>query len=107
AEAADLVARYPRDPRAHLYRGIAFLIDGHDYADAEEQFRRARATGDLPGAGLDPDFDKTVTVLLALTVADERRPDEGRALGAPLCGFADEKLPDLADGLRRYGICGD
>ena len=103
--ARDLLARYPHDPRAHLLRGFAFLRSDHDLADAEEQFRQALATKDLLAAGLDPDFEKTVTVFLALTIAYEHRPDEARALGTPLCGFADEHLPEISDNLREKGIC--
>jgi len=103
--ARALLARYPHDPRAHLLRGFAFLKSDHDLADAEEQFREALATKDLLAAGLDPDFEKTVTVLLALTIAYEHRPDEARALGTPLCGFAAERLPDITDNLREKGIC--
>ncbi|MEI9990878.1 MAG: rhomboid family intramembrane serine protease [Rhizomicrobium sp.] len=101
--ARDLLARYPHDPRAHLLRGYAFLRDDHDLADAEEQFHQALASKDV--AGLDPDFAKTVTVLLALTVAYENRPDEARALGAPLCGFAAQRLPQISGNLRDKGIC--
>lgn len=103
--ARALLARYPHDPRAHLMRGFAFLRDDHDLADAEEQFRQALATKDLLAAGLDPDFEKTVTVFLALTVAYENRPDEARALGTPLCGFAGERLPEISDNLRKKGVC--
>ncbi len=103
--ARDVLARYPHDPRAHLLRGFAFLRSDRDLADAEEQFRQALATKDLLAAGLDPDFEKTVTVFLALTIAYENRPDEARALGTPLCGFAAERLPQIADNLRDKGIC--
>lgn len=103
--ARALLERYPRDPRAHLMRGFAFLKDDHDLADAEEQFREALAAKDLAAAGLDAGFGKTVTVLLALTVAYEHRPDEARALGGPLCGFADENLPEITDNLREQHVC--
>ncbi|MEJ0040881.1 MAG: rhomboid family intramembrane serine protease [Rhizomicrobium sp.] len=101
--ARELLARYPHDPRAHLLRGFAFLRYDHDLADAEEQFRQALAAKDV--AGLDPDFAKTVTVFLALSVAYEHRPDEARALGTPLCGFAARHLSQISDTLREQGIC--
>ncbi|HXC56817.1 MAG TPA: rhomboid family intramembrane serine protease [Rhizomicrobium sp.] len=103
--ARDLLQRYPHDPRAHLFRGFSFLKDDHDLADAEEQFREALATRDLLSAELSPDFARTVTVLLALTVAYERRPDEARALGAPLCAYAAAKLDDLYSALQDKQIC--
>jgi len=104
-QARTLLARYPHDPRAHLLRGFAFLRYDRDLADAEEQFRQALADKDLLAAGLDPDFQKTVTVLLALTVAYEHRPDEARALGGPLCGFAAERLPQIYENLREKAVC--
>jgi hypothetical protein len=74
---------YAHDPRADLMRGFAFLKDDPDLADAEEQFRQALAAKDLGVSRLGSSFGKTVTVLLALTVAYEHRPDEARALGGP------------------------
>ena len=105
ATAADLVARYPHDPRAHFYRGLAFLTESHDLADAEEQFRGAIDPADLATAQLDPAFAKVATVLLALTLAYERRPDEARAVGAPVCGFAAESMSDEYATLRKLGVC--
>lgn len=103
--ARALLEHYPHDPRAHLMRGFAFLKDDHDLADAEEQFRQALAAKDLGASGLDSGFEKTVTVLLALTVAYEHRPDEARALGGPLCGYADENLPEITDNLHKQHVC--
>src|SRR6201999_1700847 len=68
-EAADLVARYPRDPRAHLFRGIAFITAGHDLADAEEQFRLAANPNAAASAGLSEDFTKSAVALLAITLS--------------------------------------
>ena len=103
--AHDLLARYPHDPRAHLFRGLAFLEHDHDLADAEEQLREALSTKDLLAAQLTPEFEKTVTVLLAITVAYERRPTEAKALGAPLCDFADGHLGSLYRTMQDQEIC--
>ncbi len=104
-EAARLVARYPHDPRAHFYRGIAFISDGRDLADAEEQFRAARDPAAVAAAGLAPAFAKTATVMLALTIAYEHRPEEARALGGPLCDFAAGTLEDDYALMQKAGIC--
>lgn len=106
-QARDLVARYPHDPRAHLFRGFAFLQDSHDLADAEEQFRLALDPADLATARLEPSFEKTVKAMLALTVAYEHRPDEARALGGPLCGYADANLSEIAAEMHKIRICDD
>lgn len=102
-KARDLLARYPKDPRAHLFRGFAFLRDDHDLADAEEQFRQALASGEA--AHLPPAFAETVSVLLALTVAYENRPDEALALGSPHCAFAQENLSGVYEMLQNKNIC--
>jgi len=103
--ARDLLERYPHDPRAHLFRGFAFLKNDRDLADAEEQLREALRTKDLLAAKLTPDFERTVTVLLALTVAYQNRPDEAVALGGPQCGYAAERLPELFGVMKDRGIC--
>jgi rhomboid protease GluP len=103
--ARALLARYPHDPRAHLFRGVSFLKDDRDLADAEEQFRQALATKNLLSAQLSPDFEKTVTLLLALTIAYENRPGEARALGNPLCDYAEMGLRSLYADLRDKQIC--
>ncbi|HEY4941549.1 MAG TPA: rhomboid family intramembrane serine protease [Rhizomicrobium sp.] len=104
-KAHDLLARYPHDPRAHLFRGFAFLSQDHDLADAEEQLRQALSTKNLLAAQLTPEFEKTVTVLLAITVAYENRPTEAKALGAPLCDFADSHLGSLHRMMQDKDIC--
>ena len=61
--ARTLLERYPHDPRAHLFRGFAFLKNDHDLADAEEQLRQALADQGSPRRQAAPDFEKQVTVL--------------------------------------------
>lgn len=102
--ARELLEKYPNDPRAHLFRGFAFLKHDHDLADAEEQLRQALADRKAV-AQLAPEFEKTVTVILSLTVAYQGRPDQARALGNPHCGFAERSLGDLYDNMQEKGIC--
>lgn len=103
--ARDLLARYPHDPRAHLFRGYAFMTADHDLADAEEQLREALSTKDLLAAKLTPEFEKTVTILLALTLAYERRPSEAQAIGTPLCEFAQNQQGRFYELMQEKGIC--
>ena len=104
-KARDLVTRYPHDPRAHLLRGFAFLQYDHDLADAEGQLREALSEKDIANAHLTPDFAKTVTAILALTIAYENRPDEARAMGGPLCEFAADRLGNIHEMMQHKGIC--
>ena len=104
-KARDLLEHYPHDPRAHLFRGFAFMRNDHDLADAEEQLREALSTKDLLAAKLTPDFEKTVTILLAITLAYERRPTEAEAIGTPLCGYAQDEPGRFFDLMQEKGIC--
>ena len=104
-KARDLLEHYPHDPRAHLFRGFAFMQNDHDLADAEEQLREALSTKDLLAAKLTPDFEKTVTILLAITLAYERRPTEAQAIGTPLCGYAQDEPGRFYDLMQEKGIC--
>jgi rhomboid protease GluP len=104
-KARALVQRYPRDPRAHLLRGYAFIEEGNDYADAEEQFRQALAAQDNPEAHVSPDFGKIVSALLALTVAYQGRPDSARAIGGPTCSFAAERYDSIHQAMVKAKIC--
>lgn len=101
--ARDLLARYPHDPRAHLFRGFAFLRHDHDLADAEEQLRQALAAAQT--AQMTPEFEKTVRVLLALNLAYENRPTEAVAMGAPLCDFASNQLGSMYEMMQEKQIC--
>jgi rhomboid protease GluP len=103
--AADLLARYPGDPRAHLMRAIAFL-HGSDLSDAEDQLRTSLA---LKGK-LDPEvaevFEKEVQVILALTVSYEGKSDEARTIGTPLCDFTKRQMgDDLYQTMQKREIC--
>jgi rhomboid protease GluP len=102
--ARELLDRYPGDPRAHLFRGIAFLQDDHDLADAETQFRAALDPDAIAHAHLEDSFRDTVTVLLALTLSYEGKPDLAQKYGAPLCTFARD-MGDLYDSLHDRAIC--
>ena len=103
--AAELLERYPHDPRAHLYRGIAFISGAHDLADAEEQFRLAANPYAAQAAGLSEDFTKGAVALLAITLSYENRPEEAQRLGAPLCDFVERSFDTYHDVMIKRGIC--
>jgi rhomboid protease GluP len=50
---AELVARYPKDPRAHLIRGFA-MIEAHRLSEAESELRAAMALAPAGGLSLLP-----------------------------------------------------
>jgi membrane associated rhomboid family serine protease len=78
-----LVEKYPKDPRAHLYRGLYFLQQ-YNLSSAEPYFRTAIKLGETSPAMTDAFKDWSVA-LLAASVRFQRRSDEARILAAPLC----------------------
>ena len=82
---ADLVARYPRDPRLHFLHAVA-LIRAKDNARAEQAlraglaeetlWRRAITGGDLP---------ERMHTALALVLLDDGRKDEAKDIARPAC----------------------
>lgn len=78
-----LVEKYPKDPRAHLYRGLYFLQQ-YNLSSAEPYFRKALTLGENSPVMTDEFNDWTLT-LLAASVRYQRRSDEAAAMVAPLC----------------------
>jgi rhomboid protease GluP len=85
-----LVTKYPRDPRAHMFRGLYFL-DQNDVSDAEPYFRNAQRLGEgSPVMSLS--FSNWTRALLAVSVRYQGRKEEAMAIAAPLC--ADTELDE-------------
>ena len=81
---ADLVERYPHDPRAHLLRGTYFLHH-HDLADAERQLRAALNERDILANDLQPQVEEITRATLALVLVGEGRKPEALVMAAPVC----------------------
>jgi membrane associated rhomboid family serine protease len=79
---ADLVARYPKDPRAHLMRGF-YYVGAQRLTEAEEALRTAMAlaSGD-PAGGL---VRTQAQSILALVVLERGRGAEAKSLAADGC----------------------
>jgi membrane associated rhomboid family serine protease len=83
AQSADLVARYPRDPRGHLIRARVLLVT-HDVAGAERELRAGLAEEDVWRTLFKPDLAIALRTTLALVLAEDRM-DEARAVARPVC----------------------
>jgi rhomboid protease GluP len=90
ADSLSLVDKYPRDPRAHMFRGL-YLLEQSDVADAEPYFRDAARLGE-DSPVMSREFHDWNLSLLALTLRVQRREDESRTLVAPLCASSDLDL---------------
>lgn len=91
ADSLSLVDKYPKDPRAHLFRGL-YLLEQRDVADAEPYFREAVRLGETSPV-MTRDFQNWNRALLALTVGVQHRKAEAKTIVAPLC--ADISALDL------------
>jgi hypothetical protein len=80
---ADLVARYPKDPIAHLLRAVYF-VEAHRLTDAEAELRAtiALASADAAGGAI----RSRAQAILAAMLMDQGRRAEAKTLAAETCG---------------------
>jgi len=83
ADTLSLVDKYPKDPRAHLFRGL-YLLEQHKVADAEPYFRDANRLGEISPV-MTRELQDWNRALLALTLRAQNRGVEASTLVAPLC----------------------
>ena len=88
SDSMSLVDKYPKDPRAHLYRGL-YLLEQQNVADAEPYFRTAARLGETSPAMTHELLDWN-RALLALTVRSQHRGQEAQEIVAPLCAAKSE-----------------
>jgi rhomboid protease GluP len=107
SRAASLVARYPADPRAHLYSGFASMA-ARDYADAERELRTALRQAQELRFYFGPRFENTLRVLLAAVLVDEHRAAEAKEVAQPVCAAPTAERPaeSLAKVLGEQHLCG-
>ena len=89
-----LVEDYPRDPRAHLFRGLA-MLQRQDLADAEPHLRTAIALAERNPGVMTPVFLDWTKALLALDLAVRGRAREAQSLAEPLCGKKDARTRNV------------
>ncbi len=99
----SLVDKYPRDPRAHLFRGLYFL-EQHDVSDAEPYFRDAARLGEASPV-MTRNFQDWNRALLALTVRVQNRAAEARTIVAPLCADRSALDPQTEQTLEITKLC--
>jgi membrane associated rhomboid family serine protease len=83
SDSLTLVDKYPKDPRAHLFRGL-YLLEQRDVADAEPYFRAAAQIGETSPV-MTREFLDWNQALLAFSVRTQHRPEEAKKIVAPLC----------------------
>lgn len=104
-QSADLVARYPRDPRTQFMHAITLLRSG-DAAGAEKALRAAIAEEDLWRRALTGgEISERIHVVLALVLVDRGQKDEAKAIARPACGAATPA--QLRAALDQQKLCAD
>jgi membrane associated rhomboid family serine protease len=83
AQSAELVARYPRDPRARMIRA-GVLLEKKDAAGAERELRAGLAEEELWRTLFMPELALAMRTSLALVLAKDRM-DEARTVARPVC----------------------
>jgi rhomboid protease GluP len=100
---ADLVERYPRDPRGHYFRAEHFIDQGN-LAETAEEMRKALALAQAQPEAFPPHYADTLKMTLALVIRAEGNPEAARAMAQEACGRADAN-PHLLRTLRLQKIC--
>lgn len=100
---ADLVERYPRDPRGHYFRAEHFANRG-DMAIAAEEMRKALALVQAQPDAFPPQYAGSLKMTLALVIRAEGNPEAARAMAQEACGRSDAD-PGLLRTLRAQKIC--
>ena len=103
ARSADLLARYPGDPRAHYFRALHF-VEHNDLSEAAEELRQALAVEAAHPDSFTPQLDQTVRMTLALVIKGEGDLEAARAMAKDSCAqsAASSKLLRI---LKRQRIC--
>jgi hypothetical protein len=83
ADSLSLVDKYPKDPRAYVFRGL-YLLEQNRASDAEPYFRDADRLGETSPV-MTRDYQDWNRALLALTVRSQHRVAESKMIVAPLC----------------------
>jgi membrane associated rhomboid family serine protease len=96
----DLVTRYPKDPRGHLFRAI-FLMGQRSFGAAETEARTAMslAASDVAGGPVRSGAQGLMAVLLYA----QGRDSEAKAMAAEPCRA---KLPEVRRILQKQKLCG-
>jgi len=98
---AELLARYPKDPRSHLLQAFA-LVEANRFLDAEAELRKAMTlTSSDAGGRL---IRNQAQAILAVVLLEQGRRNEAKTLAAGACRTKDQ--PALRRMLEKSSLCG-
>ncbi|HSS13665.1 MAG TPA: rhomboid family intramembrane serine protease [Rhizomicrobium sp.] len=103
ADSLTLVDKYPKDPRAHMFRGL-YLLEQRQVSDAEPYFRDAERLGETSPV-MTREFQDWNRVLLAFTLRVQNRAAEAQTIVAPLCASVSDLDPRTQQTLEITKLC--
>jgi membrane associated rhomboid family serine protease len=103
ATSMALVDKYPKDPRAHLFRGL-YLVEQRDVTGAEPYFRDVVR---MDGASqvMSPQMRDWNLALLAFSVHFQHRNEEAKNIAAPLCANTSQLDDRTRETLDQAQVC--
>ena len=102
AKAEELIAKYPRDPRPHLWRAVG-LLRANEVQSAEVELRAALKEDEILTKMFKPELKQQIQASLALTLKDLNREAEAVDVAAAPCTTM--PLGDLRKSLTESGLC--
>lgn len=104
AKSAELLKKYPRDPRARHYAAMS-LVKAKDLAGAEQHMRAGLAEEDILGTMLVPTAKPYFQSYLSLILHDENRKDEAKEFARAACLSTSPELTSMRARLIKFGLC--
>jgi hypothetical protein len=86
---AELLARYPKDPRSHLLQAVS-LVEAHRLSDAEAELRTAMALAPSDAGGRL--IRNQAQAILAVVLLEQGRRSEAKTLAAGACHANDQAV---------------
>jgi membrane associated rhomboid family serine protease len=86
---AELLARYPKDPRSHLLQAVS-LVEAHRLSDAEAELRTAMALAPSDAGGRP--IRNQAQAILAVVLLEQGRRSEAKTLAAGACHANDQAV---------------
>lgn len=100
-----LVAKYPNDPRSHLFLAKRHLAS-KNMEGAERELRTALALMDGHGPMFSDEMNIAVRTTLAAVLIDQGRQGEAKGVVRPICtNAADDRLTPLLKAMASYHLC--
>jgi rhomboid protease GluP len=84
AQAPALLAKYPRDPRSHLFQAIG-LLEKEQNAEAEAELKTALAEPTILKTQFDVGLEVSIRNLLAISLVAQHKPAEAKEAVRPVC----------------------